>query len=162
MNDEILINFFQQQHYQFQVHLHEPVFKVDQNDNLSEIIMGAHSKNLFLKDKRKYYLVSVLEHKRVDLKQLSINLQSGRFSFGNPQELLDKLNVTPGSVTPYGLINDIKKEVDFFLDNDFLNYELVNFHPLRNDKTVSMALPSFLDFFNRIGHAPKLIDIPIL
>lgn len=147
----------------FEIYEHEPIFTVNEGKHLSASIMGAHSKNLFLKDKKKsYFLVSVLEHKRVDLKTLSKNFGKGGLSFASKEELEQKLQLTPGSVTPYGLLHDAKKEVTFLLDEEFLQHEIVNFHPLQNDLTLSMKMKEFLRFFELIEHHPSIIKIPEL
>ncbi|MBI2791017.1 MAG: prolyl-tRNA synthetase associated domain-containing protein [Gammaproteobacteria bacterium] len=147
----------------FEMYEHEPIFTVDEGKHLSASIMGAHSKNLFLKDKKKsYFLVSVLEHKRVDLKTLSKKFGKGGLSFASKEELEQKLQLTPGSVTPYGLLHDAKKEVIFLLDEEFLQHEIVNFHPLQNDLTLSMKMKEFLRFFELIEHHPNIIKIPEL
>ena len=87
---------------------HPPLFTVEESQALRGAIPGAHTKNLFLKDKKDaLFLVTVLEDAAIDLKHVH-NLigASGRVSFGKPELLLEKLGVTPGAVTPFGLIND--------------------------------------------------------
>ncbi|MBM3468970.1 MAG: prolyl-tRNA synthetase associated domain-containing protein [Alphaproteobacteria bacterium] len=147
----------------YELHTHEPLFTVGDALRVQSDLKGAHSKNLFLKDRdKKYFLVSVLNSKRVNLKSLSKNYAKGHFSFGSPDELKDKLDVISGAVTPYGLINNKAFDVTFLLDKDMRNYEFVNFHPLRNDMTVSVPLNDFLIFFEKIGHNPHVIEVPIL
>lgn len=147
----------------FEMFEHEPIFTVDEGKHLSTSIIGAHSKNLFLKDKKKsYFLVSVLEHKRVDLKTLSKNFGKGGLSFASEKELDQKLKLTPGSVTPYGLLYDTEKDVTFLLDEEFLQHKIVNFHPLQNDLTLSVEIKEFLRFFELINHHPNIIKIPEL
>ena len=161
MKEESLLKIFKEYNLQYTIHQHEPVFTVDESQHLTESIPGAHSKNLFLKDKKKsLFLVSVLEQKRLHLKALSKILGKGGLSFAGAEDMLEKLNLTPGSVTPYGLIHDQNKEVTFVLDRDFLNYEIVNFHPLRNDQTLSVNINDFLAFFEKLNHRPQLIEIP--
>lgn len=156
-----LLALLEQHLFTFEMHEHEPLFTVEEGKHVSEKIKGAHSKNLFLKDKKQaYFLVSVLDHKRVDLKALSKQYGKGGLSFANETELLDKLQLTPGSVTPYALLHDKTHAVTFLLDEDFLKYEIVNFHPLQNDLTMSMDIKSFLRFFEIISHYPQLIKIP--
>ena len=162
MNKQLpFINLLHEHQLPYQLHEHEPVFTVEEGKQVSTKIQGAHSKNLFLRDKKKtFFLVSVLDHKRVDLKALSKLYGKGGLSFGSANELDDKLKLTPGSVTPYALLHDIKQEVIFLLDEDFLKFEVVNFHPLRNDLTVSINIKSFLRFFDIINHVPEIIVIP--
>lgn len=162
MSDQKLIEFFNKHSITFELHNHEAVFTTKESDKLHETISGAHSKNLFIKDKKKnYFLVSILDHKRVNLKQLSKTHSKGGFSFANDSELLNILGIMPGSVTPFGLINDKDRLVTFLLDKDFLNFESVNFHPLRNDMTINMQTKSFLEFFSIIEHKPQILEIPV-
>lgn len=163
MTDTELLKYFDDHKLAYTLYKHAAVFSAKDDCEEMKSIPGAHSKNLFLKDKKgNYILVSVLEHKRVDLKVLSATLGFGRFSFGNAEELLRFVGVTPGSVTPFGLIHDDGQRVAYFLDEDFLRHEQVNFHPLTNTQTVSMQRESFLKFFELIKHSPKVIAIPCL
>ncbi|MBS0287240.1 MAG: prolyl-tRNA synthetase associated domain-containing protein [Proteobacteria bacterium] len=156
-----LLDLLKEHDFSYQLYEHEPVFTVEEGKHVSEQINGAHSKNLFLKDKKKnFFLVSVLDHKRVDLKALAKQYGKGGLSFSNAQELEEKLQLTPGSVTPYALLHDKSNEVTFILDEDFLQYELVNFHPLQNDLTIGMDITSFMRFFEIIHHVPQIIKIP--
>ncbi|MFI4938218.1 MAG: prolyl-tRNA synthetase associated domain-containing protein [Candidatus Berkiellales bacterium] len=157
------LDLLQKNQLPYQLHEHEPLFTVEDAKKISHQIQGAHSKNLFLKDKKKsFFLVSALEHKRVDLKTLSKSYGKGGLSFANAEELDEKLKLTPGSVTPFALMHDTTHEVTFLLDQDFTKFEMVNFHPLQNDLTVSMDISSFMRFFEIIQHPPKLIEIPQL
>ena len=87
---------------------HPPVFTVEEAQALRGTIAGAHSKNLFLKDKKgALFLVVAREDAAIDLRHLHGRIgASGRLSFGQAELLLAKLGVTPGAVTPFGLIND--------------------------------------------------------
>lgn len=163
MKEEHLLDLLKKHQIHYQLHHHEPLFTTEQSSNLHEVVLGAHSKNLFLKDKKKsFFLVSILDHKRVDFKALSKMFGKGGLSFSSAEDLMDKLQLTPGSVTPYALLHDEIQEVCFILDEDFLQYEKVNFHPLRNDMTMSVAMNSFLQFFEIIQHSPHIIKIPTL
>lgn len=163
MNDHELLLYFEHEGLDYDLHKHIPVFTTAEADAVMKLIAGARSKNLFLKDKKKnYILVSIIENKKVDLKRLSEQIKLGRLSFCNESELLYFIGVSPGSVTPYGLIHDKDKIVNFFLDRDFMDNSLLNFHPLRNDRTVTLNRHNFLKFFDSIDHPPTIIDIPIL
>ncbi len=163
-----LFDFFDKNNIKYTLYKHQPVFTVEDIPVITEpkgitAIPGTHSKNLFLKDKRdgNYFLVSVTQNKRVDLKELSNTLGTGRFSFGKPQAMQDFLNLEPGSVTPFGLIFDENKKVTFVLDKDFLDVDFINFHPLRNDMNVGLTPEMFLLCMEKLGHKPRVIEIPI-
>lgn len=161
MPHQKLLDSFKDHQIEYELHTHPPLFTVEDSDKLQVSLEGAHTKNLFLKDKKKkFFLVSILSAKRVDLKCLSKNFGNGHFSFGNAEELFALLGVIPGSVTPYGLINDKDHQVTFLLDKDLMTCEVVNFHPLRNDMTVSVRSPHFLAYFEKIGRTPQIVDIP--
>lgn len=163
MQEQPLLDLFADHQLDYILHTHVPVFTVESSSDLHNSIPGAHSKNLFLKDKKKaFFLLSVLDHKRVDLKALAKNFGKGGFSFAGSEELAEHLQLLPGSVTPYGLINSKMQKVNFLLDQDFLNFATVNFHPLRNDMTIEIATPLFLRFFEIIQHVPNIIEVPTL
>ena len=162
MNHQPLIDLFIAHAIPHTVHQHTAVFTTEEETGID--IAGAHSKNLFLRDKKKrqYFLVSVLQEKRVNLKVLSKYLGQGGLSFGSAEKMTELLGVIPGAVTPYGLLHDTNDKVTFVLDNDFLQHEVLNFHPLRNDMTVSVARDDFLRYCEVVGHAPDCIEIPEL
>jgi Ala-tRNA(Pro) deacylase len=161
MNDQALIHFLKAHQFNFHIHKHEPVFTVAEGMHLTEIIPGPHCKSLFLKDqKNSYFLLSLQDSKRVDLKALALIFATGRLSFGKPHDLLEKLQLTPGSVTPYGLLFDTHQQVSFFIDEDLLTFDVTNFHPMRNDMTLSMPTADFLRFFEVINHPPCIVKIP--
>lgn len=162
MNSSELLNFFTLNQFHFELYQHEPWFTVEQGKHIQARIKGAHSKNLFLKDKKKnYYLISVIENKKVDLKALAKTHSRGGFSFGSPEELMAMLKLIPGSVTSFALIESTAKPIHFILDCEFLDCEWVNFHPLQNDLTVCMAIKDFLNFFDKIEHPPILLTLPV-
>jgi Ala-tRNA(Pro) deacylase len=161
VREKILFIFFKKHGLEYLTYEHEPLFTVEDGKGVQGNIPGAHTKNLFLKDKKNtFFLVSVLEHKRVDLKVLSKSYGKGGLSFASSDDLKAMLNVVPGSVTPYGLIFDTQMQVKYLLDQDFMNAQIVNFHPLRNDMTVSVTLKSFVEFLGLIEHPPEIIEIP--
>jgi Ala-tRNA(Pro) deacylase len=167
MNEKILLDFLDANKIPYTLFRHNPVFTCEDELVLEggggvENIPGAHSKNLFLKNKKNnsFFLVSVPQEKRVDLKELSKMLTCDKLSFGSPEELLECLKLEPGSVTPFGLLFDKHKRVMFILDSDLLLKESLNFHPLRNDMTLNIGSQSFLDFAEKIDHKALIKLIP--
>ena len=135
-----LINLLESNSINYKITEHKPLFTVEDSKNLRGSIDGAHSKNLFLKDKKNnFFLVSFIEDIIADLKKASVHLNSKKLSFANEDYLMNILGIKPGSVSPFGLLNDKEKKVKFFFDQEFMEYEIVNFHPLINTSTVSIA-----------------------
>jgi len=148
----------------YQRHEHAPVFTVEESRALRGDLAGGHVKNLFLRDKkRNLYLVTVEEERPVDLKSLRRPLQSrGTLSFGDSELLWANLGVKPGSVTPFGIINDEVGKVRVALDRGLLAHALVYCHPLRNDRNIAIAPGDLLRFLREEGHDPLLLDFDAL
>jgi len=143
-------------------HTHPPVFTVEQSKALRGGLPGAHCKNLFLRDRKgRMWLVVAPEDRAVDLKALGARLGGVRLSFGSPERLLRTLGVTPGAVTPFGVINDREREVTVVIDRSLLEAELLNYHPLSNAMTTALTPVELLGFLRDCGHEPVLMDVPI-
>jgi Ala-tRNA(Pro) deacylase len=139
---------------------HAPVFTVEQARALRGEIPGAHCKNLFLKDKGEVcWLVVCLEDTRVDLKGLPARLGSNRLSFGKPDLLRQVLGVDPGSVTPFALINAAPGSVQVVLEEAMMACEVLNYHPLQNSATTSIASADLLKFIRACGHSPRILPL---
>jgi Ala-tRNA(Pro) deacylase len=136
---------------------HPPLFTVEQSRMLRGQIPGGHTKNLFLRDKRGFYLVVALEDAAIDLKSLSRRLgTAGRFSFGSAEAMRDILGVEPGSVTPFATMNDYDSRVAVVLDSVMLAQEVLNYHPLVNTMTTSISPDGLLEFLRETGHEPRI------
>ena len=139
---------------------HPPVFTVEESRQLRGNLPGAHCKNLFLKDKKdQLWLVVVLEEGVLDLKELRQHLGAAHLSFGKPEVLQAVLGVTPGAVTPFALINDHAQRVRVALDAHMLQQAWLNYHPLTNAATTTIASADFLRFVQACGHAPLLLQL---
>lgn len=144
-----------------ETHEHEPVFTVAESEALHARIPGAHTKNLFLKDKKgAYVLVTAEAHTPVALKRLHETLGTGRLSFGSPERLRDALGVAPGSVTPLAMLNDAEGRVRMVLDARLKDAEIINVHPLENTATVSIARADLVRFIEATGHVAEWTDLP--
>lgn len=139
---------------------HEPVFTVEESQALRGQLDGAHVKNMFLRDKKKrLWLVTVLEDRTVDLKALKKRIGAqGSLSFGDADLLMAVVGVSPGSVTPFGVINDAEKRLTVVLDAGILDHATVNAHPLRNDKTTRIASADLERFIAAEGYTAEIVD----
>ena len=137
---------------------HPPLFTVEQSRSLRGQIPGGHTKNLFLRDKKyAIYLVVTLEDAEIDLKGLHRQLgATGRFSFGSADLMREVLGVEPGSVTPFGAINDTEGRVTVVLDAAMMEHETLNFHPLVNTMTTSIKCDDLVKFLESTGHMPRI------
>ena len=138
---------------------HPPVFRVEEGAQIKAAMPGGHTKNLFLKDaKDQLWLVTALGETQIDLKALPGAIGSARLSFGSAERLYDALGVTPGSVTPFALINDPGQRVRLVLDAALLVPEPINFHPLSNDATTAVSQAGFRAFLAALGVEPLVVD----
>ena len=140
---------------------HPPLFTVEQSRPLRGTIPGGHTKNLFLKDKKDaLFLVVASEDAVVDLKSLHRRIGgSGRFSFGSAELMQALLGVEPGSVTPFGAINDTEGRVSVVLDEAMMHHETLNYHPLVNTMTTSIARDDLVAFLAATGHPPEIMPV---
>jgi Ala-tRNA(Pro) deacylase len=139
---------------------HAPVFTVAESKTaaIHERLPGAHVKNLFLKDRDgRFWLATLPEHRHVPIGALARHLGLPRMSFASAEELADCLGVTPGSVTPFALVNDRAGRVGFILDEALATAEgRLTAHPLTNRATTAIAAADFPRFLAATGHVPRV------
>jgi Ala-tRNA(Pro) deacylase len=137
------------------------VFTVAQAKALRGELPGAHTKNLFLEDKKgALWLVIALEDRVIDLKELRHRIGAAPLSFAAADVLREVLGVEPGSVTPFALINDEGKRTRVVLDAEMMAAHLVlNFHPLANTATTAIRAPDLLTFIRSCGRVPQIVHL---
>lgn len=141
----------------YEVHEHPAIYTIAEGDDKGLHFTGLNLKNLLLKDKKdgEYYLVILDGHKKLDRKKLGeITGWSNKIRFANEEELFECLNLMPGSVSPFGIINDTGRHVTIVLGNEIHRApedELMNFHPNRNTATLSISKRDFLHFLHARG-----------
>lgn len=140
-------------------HEHPAVFTVEEAEKHWRGIEGAHLKNLFLRNKKgnRHYLVIAPTSKTVDLRRLNEQLREDRLSFGSPERLKRLLGLEPGSVSPFGLINDRGKEVVVVVDEDLRGASRVNFHPNINTVTIGLSVEDFEKFLSWTGNPVRYL-----
>ena len=143
-------------------HEHKAVFTVAESRPVKAALPGAHSKNLFLKDRKgRFFLVVAQDDTAIDLKRLhEVIGASGRLSFGSAELLRETLGVEPGSVTPFAAANDTAGCVTVVIDQNLTRAERVNFHPLVNTMTTSLTPDELLAFLRSTGHEPRIATLP--
>lgn len=138
---------------------HEPLFTVEDGLELKAGIPGAHTKNLFMKDKDGVIvLISAHADSVLKLNHLHKLIGTRRLSFASAELMQEVLGVVPGSVTGFALMNDAGGRVRFILDAALEVYDEVNFHPLVNTATVRVSLAGFKRFVAATGHELSVVD----
>jgi len=139
---------------------HPPLFTVEQSQSLRGQIAGGHTKNLFLRGKAgELFLVVALEDARIELKRLHLLLGAGRFSFGAADLMRETLGIEPGAVTPFAALNDVSQRVTLVLDAAMMRQPTLNYHPLVNTMTTSIASGDLVKFLEATGHPPRIMAV---
>ncbi len=145
----------------FEKHDHPPVATVAEAELHWAGIDASHCKNLFLRNQKgdRHYLVVVPHAKKVDLRAVAEEIGDGKLSFGSPERLLKHLGLLPGSVSPFGLLNDPGRHVRLVMDLDLKQAARVSFHPNENTSTLVLARADFERFLQHTGHEARFILI---
>ena len=153
MNNDELLGLLEELGIRYKRYEHLPIRDVADGKKYAKNVTGTKCKNLFLKDtKRQLYLAVTLEKKRVNLKDMALQIGAKRLSFASNETLENTLNVKPGGVTPLALINDTDNRVVALFDKDILNEKELSFHPLVNTETITIAIEDMLRFMDYCGH----------
>jgi Ala-tRNA(Pro) deacylase len=133
---------------QYDKYEHPPVFTGEEAAEHWGPIKATQVKNLFLRNKKgnRQYLVILEISKQADLRELVKTIGDDRFSFGSPERLMETFGVTPGSVSPFGLLHTGSKEVRVIVDADLRSAEKLIFHPNLNTASVTITVADFERF----------------
>lgn len=118
------------------------------------------AKNLFVRDDKKqnYYLITVRGDKRVNLKEFRRSHGLRNLSFASADDLFEIMGLTPGSVTPLGLLNDENRRVRFYLDSEF-DGNLIGVHPNDNTATVWLRSADLMSLIKEHGNEAVFAEI---
>jgi Ala-tRNA(Pro) deacylase len=142
-------------------HEHPPVATVEEAKRHWTGIDATHCKNLFLRNQKgnRHYLVVLTHSKKADLKAVAEQIGDGKLSFGSPERLMTHLGLTPGSVSPFGLINDREHGVRVILDQDLTDATRLSFHPNINTVTYTVAAADFARFLDACGNTVRHVTV---
>jgi Ala-tRNA(Pro) deacylase len=120
---------------------HPPVPTVEEAMKYWAGIDSGHCKNIFFRNHKgdRHYLVILHHASTLNIRELEQKLRQGKLSFASDRRLMQYLGLTPGSVSPFGLINDHTRHVHLFIEKTLLGYERLSFHP--NTNTASLIIP---------------------
>ena len=140
---------------------HPPVFTVEEAERYWDGIPAAHCKNLFLRNAKgsRHYLVVLSHSKKADLRALSARLGDDKLGFASADRLMRFLRLTPGAVSPFGLIHDSARDVIVVLDADLPGTERIGFHPNVNTATITLLTADFLRFLQARGNVVRRVTI---
>ncbi len=140
---------------------HPPVYTVEEANEHWEKLEGAHTKNLFFRNKKgnRHFLVILDSNKKLDIKALQGKIGAGTLSFASDRRLSEHLGLTKGAVSVFGLINDEKKAVEVIVDNTLLKNARIGFHPNVNTATITIDIEDFKKFLKSTGNKVSYKDL---
>lgn len=145
----------------YQRYDHPPVFTGDEAALHWANIPARGMKNLFLRNKKgdRHYLVILPIEKEADLRRLVKLIGDDRFSFASPDRLAKHLGLTPGSVSPFGLLNNPSHSVQVIVDMDLRGASLLIFHPNLNSHSVTISGHDLERFLKSTGHVVRWMNL---
>jgi Ala-tRNA(Pro) deacylase len=162
MNKQEIYAFLSENNIEYEITEHEAVYNMEEVSHIDLPYPGDDAKNLFVRDdkKRNYYLITVRGNKRVDLKDFKRKNGTRTLSFASAEDLMDKLALIPGAVTPLGLLNDADCAVHFCLDREFLTGSgRIGVHPNDNTATVWLQAADLVHLIEAHGNTIQILEI---
>ena len=162
MDKNEIYNLLNAQGIKYELINHKAVYNMAEMSEVELPHPEADAKNLFVRDdkKRNYYLITVRGSKRVDLNEFRQNYGTRRLSFASDADLLAYLGLTPGSVTPLGLLNDAECKVQLFIDEELLAPDaLIGVHPNDNTATIFLKTADLLKLIAAHGNKVQPVKI---
>lgn len=170
--DEVL-TFLEDKGIDYKLHTHPPLPTIEMALEYWKEIDSTHCKNLFFRNHKgnRHYLVVFECHKEMQIHSLEHMLKQGKLSFASAERMERCLGLLPGSVSPLGLIHDMKVEeltkehfpnghrVKLFLDQDLKTAERVSFHPCDNTGSVVLSNAGFMRFLDIWGGEYEWLDV---
>ena len=154
-----LKNYLERNNVKYTLHKHTAVFTVEESRKIKKEIPGLSCKTLFLKDNNGiFYLIGLPGEKRLDSKRLRSLLGVKKIRFGTLEELKEKVNLVPGSVSVFGIIN-AKQGVVLILDLEVFNADIVGFHPNINTETLEIKHKDLERFYKSVKLDKKILDL---
>ncbi len=156
MDKTEIYHYLKEQKIEHEITEHKAVFNMEEMDSIELPYPEWNAKNLLVRDdkKRNYYLITVKGDKRVDLKGFRKQHGLRALSFASAEDLLDIMKLTPGSVTPLGILNDMEHRIHFFLDTEFAGNK-IGVHPNDNTATVWMQADDLMKVIQEHGNAAE-------
>jgi len=145
----------------FEYYEHPPIATIEAAKIHWRDYNSGRCKNIFFRNHKgnRHYLV-VLEHLRqLNIRDLEQRLKQGKLTFASDQRLFKYLGVQPGSVSPFGLINDKENHVHLFIDSKLQDEVRLAFHPNDNTATLVIYKSDFIRFLNSTGNSYEFISL---
>lgn len=162
MNKKEIYDYLKQKNIWYEITEHKAVYNMNDLLDVKLPYPEGDAKNIFVRDdkKKNYYLITIKGTKKVNLKEFRHENNTRPLSFASENDLLELLNLTPGSVTPLGLLNDKNHKVEFFIDCELLEEPgIIGVHPNENTATVWLKTSDLLAILEENNVKVHLVKI---
>ncbi len=162
MNKNDIYEYLKKENIWFEVTEHKAVYNMEELASVELPYPEADAKNIFVRDdkKKNYYLITVKGNKRVDLKEFKEKYGTRRLSFASENDLMNIMELIPGAVTPFGLLNDTEKKVQFYIDKDFIGDQgIIGVHPNDNTATIWLKTNDLIKIIKSHGNVVNIVEI---
>jgi len=162
MNKQQIYDYLKEKNIWHEVTEHKAVYNMEELSQIDVPYPEVEAKNLFIRDdkKRNYYLITVKGNKRVNLKEFKEKYNTRSLSFASENDLMSIMKLSPGSVTPLGLLNDKDLKVEFYIDKDFMNdFHIIGVHPNDNTATVWLKVEELIEIVKEHGNQVIVVEI---
>jgi Ala-tRNA(Pro) deacylase len=156
-----LYTLFEELSIRFEYYEHPPLATIEEAKTHWKDYNSGRCKNIFFRNHKgdRHYLV-ILEHLRqLEIHDLEKRLKQGKLTFASDQRLKKYLGLEPGSVSPFGMINDKEKHVHLFIDEKLNEFDRLAFHPNVNTATLVISKTDFLKFLDHTGNTYEFIKL---
>lgn len=145
----------------FEMIEHPPAFTTEEADRFIEGIEGARTKSMFLTNKKKtaFYLLIMDDARQLDMNAFKEIVETNRIKMASPDALMEKLKLTPGAVSIFGLLNNTNRDVQVYFTREVLSEARMSFHPNINTKTIFLNTSDVLKVVEALGYACTVIDL---
>lgn len=146
---------------EYQIVEHEPALTTEQADKFIEGIDGVRTKTMFLTNKKKkdFYLIIMDDAKRLDMDTFKDIVEEKQIKMASENCLFEKMMLTPGVVSPFGLLNNTEKDIQVYFDREIINEDRMSFHPNTNEKTIFIKTEDLLVFLKNIGYTINIVEL---
>lgn len=160
MNKTEIYQYLTENNIWHEITQHEAVYNMEELKAVELPYPEWDAKNLFVRDdkKRNYYLITVKGEKRVDLKEFRKQNGLRNLSFASEADLMEYMQLTPGSVSPLGLLNDPEHRVQFYLDAELAGNK-IGVHPNDNTATIWMETDDLIKLIQNNGNEVHVVNI---
>ncbi|MDD3173116.1 MAG: prolyl-tRNA synthetase associated domain-containing protein [Herbinix sp.] len=141
---------------------HDATGTIEDCHEVDQLLQITICKNLFLcnSQKTKFYLLMLPGNKMFKTKELSAQINSARLSFAPSKYMEEYLDITPGSVSIMGVMNDSKNMVQLLIDKDVLKEEYIGCHPCINTSSIRIKTEDIIEkFLPYVHHEPVLVEL---